>query len=219
MKKLLIVIELFSFFIGSILWIIFYNSFKLSFYENFYKEYNLASAINTTDTELIANTKNLLSYLEGKEELNSAWFTTKDIQHMVDVKSLYDLSHSIMLASFIIFLLTTIILVFLLRKETLKYITKMFNKVVAFFVIVVTLILIAVWSNFNSFWIKFHTVLFSNDLWLLSPSESNLIKMVPEEFFTSLVMKIIIHVFLLFVVLIVANVVVRKKLRKFSLKQ
>ena len=66
----------------------------------------------------------------------------------------------------------------------------------------------------QSFWIKFHTTIFTNDLWLLSPSESNLIKMVPEEFFISLITKIIIYILILFVVMFIGNIIIRKKLTK-----
>ena len=210
----LIIIQCFSLFISSILAVIFYICFDINFYKNFYQKENLASSIGTSSDNLINNTQNLLNYLNKKEQLNTDWFSEKDILHMVDVQNLYTFSHSIMIYCFITFILSTIIIVLILRGKSLLYITKIFNKVLLLFIVLVGGLSVVIAYNFNSFWIKFHTTLFSNDLWLLSPSESNLIKMVPEEFFISLITKIITYILILFILLFTSNIVIRKKLTK-----
>ena len=210
----LIIIQCFSLFISSILAVIFYVCFDLNFYKDFYQKENLASSIGTSSDSLINNTQNLLNYLNKKEQLNTDWFSEKDILHMVDVQNLYTFSHSIMIYCFITFILSTIIIILILRGKSLLYITKIFNKVLLLFIVLVGGLSAVIAYNFNSFWIKFHTTLFSNDLWLLSPSESNLIKMVPEEFFISLITKIIIYILILFILLFTSNIVIRKKLTK-----
>lgn len=210
----LIIIQCFSLFISSILAVIFYVCFDLNFYKDFYQKENLSSSIGTSSDNLINNTQNLLNYLNKKEQLNTDWFSEKDILHMVDVQNLYTFSHNIMIYCFITFILSTIIIILILRGKSLLYITKIFNKVLLLFIVLVGGLSAVIAYNFNSFWIKFHTTLFSNDLWLLSPSESNLIKMVPEEFFISLITKIITYILILFILLFTSNIVIRKKLTK-----
>ena len=210
----LIIIQCFSLFISSILAVIFYVCFDLNFYKDFYQKENLASSIGTSSDNLINNTQNLLNYLNKKEQLNTDWFSEKDILHMVDVQNLYTFSHSIMIYCFITFILSTIIIILILRGKSLLYITKIFNKVLLLFIVLVGGLSAVIAYNFNSFWIKFHTTLFLNDLWLLSPNESNLIKMVPEEFFINLITKIIIYILILFILLFTSNIVIRKKLTK-----
>lgn len=210
----LIIIQCFSLFISSILAVIFYVCFDLNFYKDFYQKENLASSIGTSSDNLINNTQNLLNYLNKKEQLNTGWFSEKDILHMVDVQNLYTFSHNIMIYCFITFILSTIIIILILRGKSLLYITKIFNKVLLLFIVLVGGLSAVIAYNFNSFWIKFHTTLFSNELWLLSPNESNLIKMVPEEFFISLITKIIIYILILFILLFTSNIVIRKKLTK-----
>lgn len=210
----LIIIQCFSLFISSILAVIFYVCFDLNFYKDFYQKENLASSIGTSSDNLINNTQNLLNYLNKKEQLNTDWFSEKDILHMVDVQNLYTFSHNIMIYCFITFILSTIIIILILRGKSLLYITKIFNKVLLLFIVLVGGLSAVIAYNFNSFWIKFHTTLFSNDLWLLSPNESNLIKMVPEEFFISLITKIIIYILILFILLFTSNIVIGKKLTK-----
>lgn len=210
----LIIIQCFSLFISSILAVIFYVCFDINFYKEFYQKENIANYIDASSDNLINNTQNLLNYLNKKEQLNTDWFSKKDILHMVDVQNLYTFSHSIMIYCFITFILSTIIIILILRGKSLLYITKIFNKVLLLFIVLVGGLSAVIAYNFNSFWIKFHTTLFSNDLWLLSPSESNLIKMVPEEFFINLITKIIIYILILFILLFTSNIVIRKKLTK-----
>lgn len=210
----LIIIQCFSLFISSILAVIFYICFDINFYKNFYQKENLASYIGTSSDNLINNTQNLLNYLNKKEQLNTDWFSEKDILHMVDVQNLYTFSHNIMIYCLLTLIISTIIIILILRGKSLLYITKIFNKVLLLFIVLVGGLSAVIAYNFNSFWIKFHTTLFSNDLWLLSPSESNLIKMVPEEFFISLITKIITYILILFILLFTSNIVIRKKLTK-----
>ena len=210
----LIIIQCFSLFISSILAVIFYICFDINFYKNFYQKENLASSIGTSSDNLINNTQNLLNYLNKKEQLNTDWFSEKDILHMVDVQNLYTFSYNIMIYCLLTLIISTIIIILILRGKSLVYITKIFNKVLLLFIVLVGGLSAVIAYNFNSFWIKFHTTLFSNDLWLLSPSESNLIKMVPEEFFISLITKIITYILILFVLLFTSNIVIRKKLTK-----
>ena len=210
----LIIIQCFSLFISSILAVIFYVCFDINFYKEFYQKENIANYIDTSSDNLINNTQNLLNYLNKKEQLNTDWFSEKDILHMVDVQNLYTFSHNIMIYCLLTLIISTIIIILILRGKSLVYITKIFNKVLLLFIVLVGGLSAVIAYNFNSFWIKFHTTLFSNDLWLLSPNESNLIKMVPEEFFISLITKIIIYILILFILLFTSNIVIRKKLTK-----
>lgn len=211
--QFLIVIENFSLFISGILAIIFYNCFNLNFYKSFYQKENLAPKIGTTYEELIKNTTNLLDYLNHKAILNLDWYTDKDILHMQDVRTLYSLSYKTMIFFIVVFTISTILLIILCKKRTIFYITNTFNKVLLAFIIVIGILSCIISYNFTSFWIKFHQLLFSNDLWLLSPDESNLIQMVPEEFFISLITTIILHIFILFISLLILNTVVKKKMK------
>ena len=216
LRQTLIVIQNFSLFISAILGIIFYNCFNLNFYKNFYLRENLAPSINTTDDELINNTTNLLEYLTNKAELNTTWFSEKDILHMKDVRVLYNVSFNLMIFFIIIFILSTILIALVYKNYAMFYITKTFNKTLLAFILLVIVLAGIISYNFTSFWIKFHQLLFTNDLWLLSPEESNLIKMVPEQFFISLITTIILHILILFVSLLVVNNIFKKKFKIIS---
>lgn len=216
LRQTLIVIQNFSLFISAILGIIFYNCFNLNFYKNFYLRENLAPSINTTDDELINNTTNLLEYLTNKAELNTTWFSEKDILHMKDIRVLYNVSFNLMIFFIIIFILSTTLIALVYKNYAMFYITKTFNKTLLAFILLVIVLAGIISYNFTSFWIKFHQLLFANDLWLLSPEESNLIKMVPEQFFISLITTIILHILILFVSFLVVNNIFKKKFKIIS---
>ena len=216
LRQTLIVIQNFSLFISAILGIIFYNCFNLNFYKNFYLRENLAPSINTTNDELINNTTNLLEYLTNKAELNTTWFSEKDILHMKDVRVLYNVSFNLMIFFIIIFILSTILIALVYKNYAMFYITKTFNKTLLAFILLVIVLAGIISYNFTSFWIKFHQLLFANNLWLLSPEESNLIKMVPEQFFISLITTIILHILILFISLLVVNNIFKKKFKIIS---
>ena len=215
-RQTLIVFQNFSLFISFILGIIFFNCFNLNFYKNFYSKENLTANIGTTSDELINNTSNLLDYLNGKAELNTSWFSEKDILHMKDVKILYSVSFYTMIFFIAIFIISTILIIFLYKNCTMFYITRTFNKTLLAFIVLIIVLASIISYNFNSFWIRFHQLLFSNDLWLLSPDESNLIKKVPEEFFISLITTIILQILILFVSLFVLNNIFKKKFKIIS---
>lgn len=217
MKKLvtnfLVVVQLFSLFIAGILFIIFKVSFNFTIYKNFYTTNSLATELKITDVQLLDYTQNLLNYLKIGTELDSTWFTTKDILHMVDVRNLYIYAHNTMLILFLIVLVSTILLYVLHKNKFLQNTLIHFNKILILFAFIIGVLCLFVFSNFNSFWIKFHEIFFTNDLWLLSPLESNLIKMFPEQFFFELVSKILIFTFLYFALLFGIKFSLRKMLK------
>ena len=45
-------------------------------------------------------------------------------------------------------------------------------------------------TNFQTFWINFHKVFFTNDLWLLDPKTDLMIRMLPEGYFMDIAIRI-----------------------------
>ena len=212
--KMYVTLQVISLAFIGILTIVFYNCFNFSLYEDFYTSSNLANDLNISYQELINHTHNLLDYLNSKTSLDSSWFSNTDIAHMVDVKNLYIYNKETLIACTVIFILTSLVLAFTLKKNTLYFISSHFNSILlSIFSTVVILSMFAAF-NFSDFWFTFHKLLFSNDLWLLDPAESNLIKMVPEEFFIKLVSRIVIEIIIYFSVLVLVNIFIVRKYKK-----
>lgn len=200
-------------FISSTLIIILKTTFNIEIYKNYYSNNNSNKELGLEYNELINYTENLFNYLKNTEILNDKWFSKKDILHMIDVKYLYNFSIKIIIVTAIISLIFLIILKIINKKNTLKNIINLYNLSFVMYISIIIIITIIALLNFNYFWIKFHKILFSNDLWILSPTESNLIKMFPEEFFFLLVKKIIINIFIYFTILTISTNIIKKYLK------
>lgn len=214
MKKIFLkttaVLNLLSLFLGGILLFILKIPFFLPIYTYYYKKEKLANSLLISEEKLIFYTKNLFSYLKSKDFLDSSWFSKKDILHMIDVKYLYHSFEKIMCFLLSFFVISTIFLFLIYKKDFLFYLLKIFNKVFLIFIILLSAIITFIAADFNKFWISFHKIFFTNDLWLLSPSESNLIKMFPENFFLLLSSIICISIILFFIFLFVLKHILKK---------
>lgn len=176
-------------------------AFNKAYYKSTYRHYNTAEEIGISKDDLTQATNVLLDYLNDKTDTldlkvnvngkTEEMFNQKEKDHMIDVKVLYQnaLTFRNIMGIFIAIMLLLSLGVgdyvdFRLNRDVLKTSLIVLGTVFGFigaFAIV----------DFQSFWIKFHEIVFTNDLWLLDPSTDRLIMMVPEPFFMGLVFQII----------------------------
>ncbi len=184
------------------------------FFQSEYDKLDTARNIGISDDDLTRVTRKLLDYTTGAEdnlnmqaEINGQLqevFGQREKDHMVDVKVLY-----LRARGFRTFALAgaalLIALSFLIgKKRTARILGKSFLCVSGGFVVVVAAIGLYAAIDFSAFWTSFHHVFFDNDLWLLDPNTDVLIQMVPEQFFSNLVARIIVRFISIFVALNIA---------------
>lgn len=137
-------------------------------------------------------------------------FNDEEKLHMVDVRRLNIYSIYVMYISIILFIVS-IIYIF---KNKLFNEFFLFNKkflicLSSIFAILIVWILI----DFNSFWNSFHYLFFpSNDLWILDLRKDILIMIVPPEFFNNLVLYIVSTFVILYVLINISFVLIRKRI-------
>jgi integral membrane protein (TIGR01906 family) len=186
-----------------------------AFFDSEYEKLGTAQSIGMSGGDLKTVTKNLLDYTSGtrenldmQAEINGqqreVFIDTTEKDHMVDVRALYlaakDVRTAFLAGAAVLFILAFI----LSGKKALGRICRSFLWVSGGFVIIVAALGIYAAADFTSFWITFHHVFFRNNLWLLDPSKSILIQMVPEQFFSDLVTRIIIRFVSIFATLNIA---------------
>lgn len=168
-------------------------TYDINFYRRQFAELDRPRVIGISEQELLRVTEELMAYMSGRRpELDSRAvikgeeryvFNERERSHMVDVQNLYTLSRNAQTLSLICIVLFSFVLWLLFKKRMLRYLAKAYLIVLA----VVTALLIALGSaialNFSAFWIQFHMIFFTNDLWILDPRTDILIQMVPEQFF------------------------------------
>ncbi|CAM3659506.1 TIGR01906 family membrane protein [Erysipelothrix urinaevulpis] len=207
MRDKLFTVSIFSLVLGMILTLIFLFSFNQSYYEKTYHRLNTAQEMTISEDVLFEATDVLVHYiLDEKDSLDfqftqdgvsQEFFNQREKDHMVDVQSLYLNAKTVRNISFAlsIFLLTVC---FLYRKEPLDIAHALKQVLISFGLIILVIVVFAL-IDFNSFWIMFHELIFTNDLWLLDPNTDRLIQMVPLEFFMGLVYRIFTGVAILFI--------------------
>ena len=197
------------------------------FFESEYSKLKTAQSIGISEQDLSAVTHKLINYttdldsnLDIQAEISGELqevFGQREKDHMVDVKALYLAVRNVRTYC-LIGAVALIIIAFLIAKgQALKTLCKAFLYVSGAFVLIVGALGVYAAVDFTSFWVSFHHLFFTNDLWLLDPATDVLIMMVPEQFFSDLVARIIIRFVSIFVALNVAaaaRLIVSKKLKK-----
>lgn len=175
------------------------------FFQWFYSQNNTAANLGMSYADLLRATEQLLKYMLDQASTiqsevvvygqTTLMFNQREIDHMVDVLYLIRAMRIVM----VITLSTSAIVYWTQRtqqafKDSLKQ-----TYTIALGVLggLMSAIGVFAWFDFESFWILFHQLLFTNDLWLLDPRTDRLINMVPLNFFMTLVFSIIVTTVLL----------------------
>ena len=106
-----------------------------------------------------------------------AAFNAKEQHHMADVQALFRLCARIGLTAS-----SAVILLSLLAKH-LSWRT--FRRTLVVILATVTILIVLACIDFDSLFVLFHKLAFTNDLWLLNPQTDLLIRLMPIEFFIS----------------------------------
>lgn len=111
-----------------------------------------------------------------------AAFNQKEQQHMADVQSLFRLCNGQVWA-FITVIPIALIAEFHLFSE--ERTLRAFRRTLLALLAIVAAVVVLACIDFDSLFILFHQVAFTNDLWLLDPQTDLLIRLMPIEFFVS----------------------------------
>lgn len=201
------------------------DAFSTSFYEQFYKESDLASRIGVSEDDLNKSMDMMLDYVLGKradldgtiirynEEVEV--YNEKEKAHMVDVRHLYDNAMKVLIGSIVVGIGCVAWIAYRYRdlKRVLGQLSSGLLSASLCFLLVVAWLGLWIATDFTDFWTHFHGVFFTNDLWLLDPATDFMIVICPEKLFFALVVKILIHFLLVLLPLeAVAYILLKKKL-------
>lgn len=198
--------------------------FDRGFYQAEYQKLGTAAFIGMSQEDLDRATEVLLDYLQDKrDDLDMSAqvdgqarqvFNQREIDHMADVKSLYQGAMNVGTVVAIVGALT-LAAMFLCRQK--KPMLKGYLWGNGVFILLFGILAIYAAVDFNTFWVSFHHIFFTNDLWILNPATDILIMMVPEQFFFDLVMRIVITAVAGIGILLAADLVWLKGIKKREL--
>lgn len=206
------------------------TSFEIGAYSDFgwyqkaYEKYDVLDDLEMEMLDVMEVTEEMMAYLRGdREDLvvhtivdgeEREFFNDREKAHMVDVQNLF--VGGIWIRRGAILVLMVAILVLILTKANLKrLLPKSFIMGVVSLIGITAIAGIVFMSDFNKYFTLFHEIFFTNDLWLLDPRTDLLIRMLPEEFFSDMVLRIGgIFLVLLTTILVISFVVLKWKRNK-----
>ena len=176
--------------------------FRLPYYEENYQKNGIAEYTGLPQEALTDTTVELLKYLRGEREDLSieatagghkiSVFSADEQEHMVDVRAIVSKGYLLRNILLGVGIGALFLIIFLSRRASgwMKDFIRCYW--IEFGIISVLLAVIAIWSmvSFESIFLLFHRMSFSNMLWMMDPADSLMIRMFPESFFLSMAMRI-----------------------------
>ncbi|MEG2360816.1 MAG: TIGR01906 family membrane protein [Christensenella sp.] len=169
-------------------------AFDKSFYRNEYTVTDTAAYVGVSESTLVRATDTLLDYLQGKTpsldlktEQDEEYYNEREKAHMTDVRALYQNAITFMTVGFCLGA-ALIVLCFVWKKKgaLCPVLQSFFWSTIGVLACFAGIGIYAA-VDFNNFWVGFHHVFFTNDLWLLDPAVSRMIRMFPENLFADMV--------------------------------
>lgn len=162
------------------------------YYEKEYAKYNVTADVNMEMEDLLSVTHEMMAFLRGDREdlhvpaivggVEREFFNEREIAHMEDVKGLFLAAIALRRICAIIAALC-IALLLLLKADVRRVLPKMLRIGAGLFLVMAAGLTAIISTDFTKYFILFHKIFFTNDLWILDPATDLLINIVPEPFF------------------------------------
>ncbi|MFA5341068.1 MAG: DUF1461 domain-containing protein [Clostridia bacterium] len=185
-----------------------YVAFNQDIYKRIQTKHEIAEFVLMSQESLDKITNHLIEYMKGEKQdivisevqdgVRREIFNEREKMHMEDVQYLFKISEWVLVI--IICLLAAILLAgFLMDMDIMRSI---FIKTVIITMIITVLLFIMIIFymivDFYNFWIFFHEILFTNDLYFLDPYTDLLVNIMPLEFFVSICFNVSFYFGMLF---------------------
>jgi integral membrane protein (TIGR01906 family) len=192
--------------------------FDLDYFEQQFIENDTVAITGLSMEQLMRVSGETLDYLKGDrsdliffETINGETvqvFKGREIEHMVDVRYLFDKGFLIRnISASLSFLGALLLLIFKDKRGLFKAI----QVGSMMFMLVGLGIAVYGYYDFNAAFIIFHEILFTNDLWLLDPKTDIMIQMLPLRFFIGMALRIGVgYVTYLLMSIIIATRILKK---------
>jgi len=165
-----------------------------------YESYGTADAIGISTDDITRALMQLVYYMEGdvpsidltvtENGQEVSMYNDRERLHMVDVQVLYQNFRT--LRNFAVPAAAVLLIAagaMLEKGSRLRVFARAYLFGLLTYAAVIAILGIWVAVDFSSFWVKFHHVFFTNDLWLLSYATDRMIRICPEQLFYDIVVR------------------------------
>ena len=185
-----------------------YGDSHYGFYKKEYEKYRVTDDLNMKLDNVMAVTEHMMAYLIGKEEKLSIvtdvdgehqdFFNEQDRLHLADVRNLF--LGGLKLRNYAVILAIILMIVLMAKKADFRRLVPQgYLQALFVYLILAAILGVAMSIDFTSCFTLFHKLFFTNNLWIFDPETDYMIRMLPEGFFSDMV----IRVGVIFIVLLV----------------
>lgn len=196
-----------------------------NFIEYEYARLSLSREMGVSNLDLVSSCERLIDYMEGRVDNIDIQVTVngeqvlmfeqeQEISHMADVRLLYQRFRTFrdfgVLLALVLYLLGAVLHI----RSAMHTLAS--GYVYGAFVIALFAGFLGTWAalDFSNFWTFFHQMLFWNNDWLFDASTSRMINMLPEQFFSDVILRMALLAAVAFVLLLVVSAVALASIRK-----
>ena len=176
-----------------------YGDKEYKFYEKEYAKYEVTEELGMTMEDVMDVTDKMMAYLIGEREELSVmttvegkeqdFFNEQDRLHMADVKNLFLGGLKVRTACLMLALVLLAILI-LTSADWKVLIPRAYSAALVIFLAIAAFLGIAFAIDFTKCFTIFHEIFFTNDLWMFDSATDYMIRMLPEGFFSDMVLRI-----------------------------
>ena len=176
-----------------------YGDSHYGFYKKEYEKYRVTDDLNMNLDNVMAVTEHMMAYLIGKEEKLSIvtdvdgehqdFFNEQDRLHMADVRNLF--LGGLKLRNYAVILATILMIVLMAKKADFRRLVPQgYLQALFVYLILAAILGVAMSIDFTSCFTLFHKLFFTNNLWIFDPETDYMIRMLPEGFFSDMVIRV-----------------------------
>ena len=194
------------------------------YFEKEYTKYQVLDDLpSMTMDDLLDVTDQMMAYLIGKKAELSVitdvdgetqdFFNEQDRLHLADVRNLF--LGGLKLRNYAVILATILMIVLRAKKADFRRLVPLgYLQALFVYLILAAILGVAMSIDFTSCFTLFHKLFFTNNLWIFDPETDYMIRMLPEGFFSDMVIRVGVIFIVLLAVPGVAAVVYNWKWKK-----
>ena len=176
-----------------------YGDSHYGFYKKEYEKYRVTDDLNMKIDNVMVVTEHMMAYLIGKEEKLSIvtdvdgehqdFFNEQDRLHMADVRNLF--LGGLKLRNYAVIFATILMIVLMAKKADFRRLVPQgYLQALFVYLILAAILGVAMSIDFTSCFTLFHKLFFTNNLWIFDPETDYMIRMLPEGFFSDMVIRV-----------------------------
>ncbi len=191
-------------------------SFDKEFYKSEFETYNIYERFQNEPEVIDLEFGKVIDYVNSdSKKIDSTFFNKNEKTHLKDVREIFNFIKTQII---IYFILSSLIIYYLIYSKQEKELVKGLKLSSYFSFGILGIIITGILINFKQTFILMHKLIFTNKLWFMNYKTDLLIRMMPNELFFDMGLKIIITSLILTIFIYGVSYYLTRKIKNYTVK-